>query len=174
MDCNAEKKALRAKLNAMPPVDWQPMLDEFLNLPQVAEARSLLLFAGVGREPDTTTLIDALLVQGKVIALPTCLPHRQMEGRQIGSRADLAPGPYGIPQGREDCPVLPPASIDLILVPNLCCDTHGYRLGHGGGYYDRYLAGYQGFTVALCPKAWLQTTVPRDEYDLPVNLVISS
>jgi len=61
----------------------------------------------------------------------------------------------------------------LILVPNLCCDRQGYRLGHGGGYYDRYLAGYAGMTVSLCPAQWLQEQLPREEYDLPVRLVLT-
>lgn len=64
-------------------------------------------------------------------------------------------------------------TIDLILVPNLCCDRQGYRLGHGGGYYDRYLADYSGMTVALCPAEWLREQLPRDEFDLPVGLVLT-
>ena len=64
-------------------------------------------------------------------------------------------------------------TIDLILVPNLCCDKQGYRLGHGAGYYDRYLAGYSGETVSLCPADWLQEQLPRDEFDLPVGLVLT-
>ena len=72
-----------------------------------------------------------------------------------------------------NCPVVPRDQLDLILVPNLCCDRSGYRLGHGGGYYDRYLAGYRGFTIALCPEEWLQDRIPRDRFGLPVQMVIS-
>ena len=168
-----EKAALRAAVQALPPADFAPLTAAFLALPQVEEAKTLLLFYGVGREPDTVPVIEALLARGKAVALPKCLPGRQMEARRIGSLSDLQPGAYGIPEPGPDCPVLSRDDLDLILVPNLCCDRAGYRLGHGGGYYDRYLAGYPGFTVALCPEAWMQERVPRDCFDLPVGLVIS-
>lgn len=168
-----EKASLRAAVRALPEADFTPLLDAFLTLPQVRNARTLLLFCGVGREPDTAGVIDALLSAGKTVALPKCLPGRQMEARAITDREQLVPGAYGIPEPEDACPVIPKEALDVILVPNLCCDRAGYRLGHGGGYYDRYLAGYAGFTVALCPEARLQERVPRDSFDLPVNLVIS-
>ena len=168
-----EKAALRAALRALPPADFGPLVAAFLALPQVEEARTILLFSGVDREPDTTPAIDALLARGKTVALPKCLPGRQMEARRITGRAGLIPGPFGIPEPAPECPAVPRDDLDLILVPNLCCDRAGYRLGHGGGYYDRYLAGYRGFTVALCPEAWLRDRLPRDGFDLPVQLVLS-
>ena len=145
----------------------------FLALPQVRLARTLLLFWGVGTEPDTLPLIDELLAQGKRVALPRCLPHRGMEARLIRGREGLVPGAFRIPEPGEDCPVAARDEIDVILVPNLCCDREGYRLGHGGGYYDRYLAGYRGFTVAFCPRFLLLDRVPRDERDVPVRLVLT-
>lgn len=168
-----EKAALREAVKALPPADFTPLLAAFLALPEVEKARTLLLFAGVGREPDTAPVIDALLARGKTVALPKCLPGRRMEARQIRSRAELTPGAYGIPEPGEACPAVPRDELDVILVPNLCCDREGYRLGHGGGYYDRYLAGFRGFTVALCPEAWLQEKVPRDVFDLPVGRVLT-
>ena len=73
----------------------------------------------------------------------------------------------------EDCPLAARESIDLILVPGLCFDRLGYRLGQGGGYYDRYLAGYAGATVGLCRRAVLQEAVPREAHDRPVDLVVT-
>ena len=107
------------------------------------------------------------------MALPRCLPHRGMEARLIRGREGLVPGAFRIPEPGEDCPVAARDEIDVILVPNLCCDREGYRLGHGGGYYDRYLAGYRGFTVAFCPRFLLLDRVPRDERDVPVRLVLT-
>ena len=167
------KAALRRRLEALPPPDWTPMTTAFLALPEVEAARTILLFYGVGREPDTTGVLTELLRRGKAVALPRCLPGRQMEARLVTGRSDLRPGAFHIPEPDENCPVVNRDDIDLILVPNLCCDKLGYRLGHGGGYYDRYLAGYAGSTVALCPRAWLQEELPRDAYDLPVGLVLT-
>ncbi len=168
-----EKAALRRKINGLPPVDWQPMLDAFLVLPEVERAHTVMLFYGVGCEPDTTELIEALWQRGKTVLLPRCLPNRGMEACRIESGSRLVCSAYGIPEPDQECPVVSRDKIDLILVPNLCCDQQGYRLGHGGGYYDRYLAGYSGMTVSLCPAQWLQKQLPRDVYDLPVRLVLT-
>lgn len=167
------KAALRQWISGLPLPDWQPMLDAFLALPELKAARTVMLFYGVGREPDTTELIEALWEQGKTVLLPKCLPERHMEARQVLPGARLVYSVYGIPEPDRECPVVSRDKIDLILVPNLCCDKRGYRLGHGGGYYDRYLGGYSGVTVSLCPAQWLQEQLPRDEFDLPVRLVLT-
>lgn len=167
------KAALRRQMRGVPLADWQPLLDAFLVLPEVEKAQTVMLFYGVGREPDTTELIEALWKRGKTVLLPRCLPGRGMEACKIVPGSKLVYSSYGIPEPDQECPVVARDRIDLILVPNLCCDQQGYRLGHGGGYYDRYLAGYSGMTVSLCPEEWLQEQLPRDEYDLPVQLVLT-
>lgn len=170
---NQAKAALRQAWLNWPEPDWQPLTNKFLSLPQLEQARTVLLFYGVGKEPDTRPLIRALLCQGKRVALPRCMPGRQMEMRLVEDLDGLIPSAYGIPEPGEGHQLVTPTKIDLVLVPNLCCDRAGHRLGHGGGYYDRWLAGYDGFTVALCPKTWLQEQLPRDRFDRPVDLVIT-
>lgn len=167
------KAALRRQLAQQPRPDWEPMLQAFLALPELRAAQTVLLFYGVKQEPDTRALFQTLLQQGKTVALPKCLPGRQMEARVVSRLDGLKLSAYGIPEPGEDCPVIERDRIDLILVPNVCCDQRGYRLGHGAGYYDRYLVGYTGFTVALCPEQWLQEAVPTDAFDLPVQLVLT-
>lgn len=149
------------------------MLRAFLALPELEAAHTVLLFYGVDREPDTKPLITGLLRRGKTVALPRCLPGRRMEARAVTCLDELRPGAYGILEPGGGCPVVERDQIDLILAPNLCCDELGHRLGHGAGYYDRYLAGYAGITAALCPEEWLQAELPRDEFDLPVDLVLT-
>ena len=58
-------------------------------------------------------------------------------------------------------------------MPALACDRRGYRLGYGGGYYDRWLAGCSGWKVGLCRAALLQDRLPRGPYDIPVDLVVT-
>ena len=153
----------------------QALFEGFLALPQVMTAQTILLFYGVGIEPDTKQLLAPLLAAGKRVALPRILPERQMEARLVGTpgRDALHIGPLAIPEPSEDCPLLLPEEIDLILVPALCCDRAGYRLGQGGGYYDRYLRAYDGPTVALCRELVLQERLPREAHDWPVQALIT-
>ena len=67
-----------------------------------------------------------------------------------------------------------PEKGDLLIVPALCFDRQGYRLGQGGGYYDRYLEKYDGvFTAGLCRAALLMDAVPREEHDRRVDCVVT-
>lgn len=149
------------------------LLERFLALPQVKAASSLLLFYGVGIEPDTARLLDPLAAAGKTAALPRCLPHGGMEARRYLGPSHLSVGSFDIPEPDDACPVLERDSLDVILVPNLCCDTACYRLGHGGGYYDRYLSGYAGLTIALCRDRLLRPALPHEPHDVPVDLVVT-
>ena len=173
MTVQQTKAELRRRVEELPDPDWAPLIRAFLDLPEVEKANTVMLFYGVGREPDTGELIEELWQRGKAVLLPRCLPKRGMEARRIEPGSRLVCSAYGIPEPDEECPVVERDRIDLILVPNLCCDKQGYRLGHGGGYYDRYLADCSAVTVSLCPEMWLQERLPREEYDLPVRLVLT-
>ncbi len=143
----------------------------FLMQDCVKKAATVQVYWGVGDEGETTDLISALLAMGKRVALPRCLPGRGMEARLYrGGR--LTRSSFGIPEPGEDCPLVSRENLDVILVPALCYDRKGFRLGQGGGYYDRYLQGYEGTAVGLCYRELLQEQLPREEHDLPVGLVL--
>lgn len=147
--------------------------EQFLRDPKVAQANTLLLYCGVGTEVDTKPLIQALLDQGKRVCLPRCLPEYQMEARAVTALEDLVPDKYGIPAPGEHCPVVPREEIDLVLVPGLCFDSRGNRLGQGGGYYDRYLEDYDGMSIGLCREDFFQVNLPREPLDVWVRCVLT-
>ena len=182
MSTTAEAKALlrrqvRAQLAAMAPAARQAedeaLFDRFLALPQLAAARTVFVFYGMGTEPDTARLIPRLLALGKTVGLPRMLPGRAMEVRRYDPDRPLVPHPWGIPEPDTACPLLRHEDIDLALVPALCYDRQGFRLGMGGGYYDRWLPAFCGVTAGLCRTALLQDKLPTDGYDRPVELVIT-
>ena len=133
----------------------------------------MLLYYGVGQEVATAGLIQTLLDQGKTVCLPKCLPEYQMEARAITSLEDLVPDQYDIPAPKDGCPVVAREELDLILVPGLCFDSRGSRLGQGGGYYDRYLEDYEGVTIGLCREDFFQVNLPREPLDAWVRFVLT-
>ena len=177
----AEKAALRARLrtllSSLSPEQRREsdraLLDRFLALPQVADAHTLLLYSSMGTEPDTARLLEPLWARGKRLCLPRCLPGNQMEARFVQRESVLVPHPWGMLEPGTDCPLAAPADIDLVLVPGLAFDRSGGRLGQGGGYYDRWLAGFSGRTVALCRELVLLDRAPREGHDRPVDLVVT-
>ena len=172
------RRQVRARLSALPPEKLresdQALFEAFLALPQVREAHSLFLFWGIpGREPETETLVRALTAQGKRVGLPRMLPERGMEVRLFQPEVPMVQVSFGIWEPPEDAPLLKREEIQLALVPAVCYDQERYRLGFGGGYYDRWLSGFSGFTVGLCRECVLQPQVPREAYDQRVDLLLT-
>ena len=174
----ALRRTVRRWLAALPSSERREsdraLFAHVLSLPQVEGAKTIFAFWGIPeREPDTGELVRQLAERGKVVGLPRMLPGRGMEVRGYASDRPLVPAAFGLLEPDEQAPLLERAAIDLILVPGLCYDREGYRLGFGGGYYDRWLAGCSGWKVGLCRAALLQDRLPRGPYDIPVDLVVT-
>ena len=149
------------------------LIAQFLQHEKVKAANTILLYYGVGTEIHTEPLITALLEQGKTVCLPKCLPDHAMQAQHIRSLEDLEPDKYGIPAPKAYCPVVMREDLDLILVPGLCFDSRGNRLGQGGGYYDRYLEDHEGVTIGLCREDFFQVNLPREPLDVWVRYVLT-
>ena len=179
---DSEKKALRCRVreqlsalsrSALVRSD-DALFEKFLALPQVEKAQTVFAFWGIPRrEPDTVRLIGELIRRGKTVGLPRMLPDHRMEVRRYDPDIDLVTVSFGISEPGEDCPLIAREAINLVLVPAVCYDRRGYRLGFGGGYYDRWLAGFSGVTVGLCREAVLQEAVPTEAHDARVDLLLT-
>ncbi len=179
---DSEKKALRRRvreqLSALSRSELvrsdDALFEKFLSLPQVEEAQTVFAFWGIpGREPDTARLIGELIRRGKTVGLPRMLPDHRMAVRRYDPDRPLVSVSFGISEPGEDCPLIAREAINLVLVPAVCYDRRGYRLGFGGGYYDRWLAGFSGVTVGLCREAVLQEAVPTEAHDARVDLLLT-
>ena len=96
-----------------------------------------------------------------------------METRIYDPARPMTRATFGIREPDEGCPLAERGDIDLILVPAVCYDRRGYRLGFGGGYYDRWLAESCAFRVGLCREAVLQNQVPTESHDSRVDLLLT-
>ena len=168
-----------------------------LNIPEMKEQKrtgllglkktekTVLAYCSVGNEPSTLALIDSLLKSGRKVCLPLCTDldeegHRTgafdaMEARVITSFDDLTAGAYGIPEPKADTELVPAEEIDIIILPCVSCDRQCRRIGHGAGYYDKYLKTVRKdcFTMALCYEEALADELPVEEHDVPVDAVVT-
>lgn len=109
--------------------------------PFFAQSRVVLAYSSIAGEPDLSFLWQQ--DEGKrVWGLPRC-QGKDLVWHQWLPHTPLLPGKYNIPEPPADSPVISPSQVDLILVPAVACDYRGYRLGYGGGYYDRLLSDQQ-------------------------------
>ena len=148
--------------------------DHVLSLPEVAAAGTIAAYYSAGTEPATRSLVYALWKRGSYVVLPLLLPDGDLDWASYEGPDSLVPGPRGLLQPGE-----PPRGIetvsraDVVLVPAVAVDGAGYRLGRGGGSYDRALArvGEQVPVIALLYDAELVAQVPAAAHDQRVRAV---
>lgn len=144
-----------------------------LELNEYRQAETLFIFVGTATEIDTAPLLQNALASGKRVAVPRCVGDGIMQAYVISGTEDLAAGAYGILEPRHTCPPIPAEEIDFGVIPCISCDRQGNRLGHGGGFYDRYLAGVKFPTAALCREPLLCDCIPSGNFDIAVDMVIT-
>ncbi|MEG0876653.1 MAG: 5-formyltetrahydrofolate cyclo-ligase [Oscillospiraceae bacterium] len=150
------------------------IFQSLLSLPEFISAPRVFAYFSIGHEVDTRRLIQYCEKIGKPLALPVDLTELSMSFALIDCPLENLPrGLFNIPEPRAGALRASPNADDIILVPALCYDSRGYRLGRGGGYYDRFLASCPAFSLGLCREALLVPKVPTEDFDLSVNCLIS-
>ena len=151
-------------------------LEIYRNITELTEykgARTIFCYVGARLEVDTMLILKDILQKGKTLAVPKCIGQGIMVACQIKSLTELQSGKYGILEPDNGCIKIEPAVIDLGIIPCQTCGSDGRRLGHGGGYYDRYLGRVNFMKVALCRSKLLKENIPMGEYDVKMDVVIS-
>lgn len=178
---NTEKSRLRAaqkkRIQALPHM-WRREADDQIcrriaALEAYKKADTVFCYVPLKEEIDIKPLLLWTLEQGKRLAVPLCMQDGRMEARQITSFTELRTGRYGIAEPFEDAPAVPPQEIGFAVAPGLGFDKAGGRLGRGGGYYDRYLAGMNCTSAGVCYEALLLPKAPRDPWDQTVGVVVT-
>ncbi|MCL2518582.1 MAG: 5-formyltetrahydrofolate cyclo-ligase, partial [Oscillospiraceae bacterium] len=150
--------------------------ERFMALVTYRYAEALLMYAPHGSEIDVSHIARHALQSGKIVAYPRCdTQGYTMDYHIINSFDELEKGAYGIMEPLANLPVY---DIDsglktVCIVPALVYDRHGYRIGYGKGYYDRFLAGFKGARVGLVYNDFIVSNVPRGRYDLAVDVLVT-
>lgn len=126
-------------------------------------------------EVDTISIIEQAWLEKKLVAVPKCHPRdKSMEFYLLKSFDELETVYFGL---REPDPTrtrpCEKSAMDLILVPGLVFDKNGYRIGFGGGYYDRFLTDYNGTTVSLAFEEQVKEVVEHEPFDIPVSKIMT-
>lgn len=144
-----------------------------LAMPEYQAAGTVFCFVGREREIDTRPVLEAALNAGKTLCVPLCGRPGRMELRRITALTQLLPGAYGIPEPPADSIPVRTDEVDFAVLPCVSCNHAGQRLGHGGGYYDRFLAHYRGGSVLLCRELLIRDEIPVEPHDCPVPWVLT-
>ena len=144
----------------------------------IRSSASVVCYLADDGEPDTAPLMVALRAAGKEIFLPRCIENRSLELVAVQPGAALRPtGPGGVlePEGEATEPAAIPGPV-ILLVPSVALDPRGFRLGRGGGFYDRLLPrarGLQWLVVGVSHAEHVLDEVPTEAHDQPVDALLT-
>lgn len=139
------------------------------------QAKVIGVTVSIFPEVDTWQIIRMAWNQGKEIAVPRCVQiNKDMKFRRIENFSDLEQTSSGLYEPKEDKTLhVRKEHIDLLIVPGVGFDRFGYRIGFGGGYYDRFLVGYLGKTLSLAFSRQIFDFIPTEHFDIPVQKIIT-
>ena len=178
-----EKNALRQEYrnvrdgisNAIRNIQNDIIYQKFIGLKEYKQAETIFIYASFGSEVETKKIIEKIISDRKNAVIPKCdTKGRTMRAFMIKDLTQLRKGAYGIKEPCESCKEVSKEQIDLAVVPGICFDLKGNRLGYGGGYYDKFLADFKGFSVGLAYNECIADEVPAEEHDCKLDLIISA
>ena len=146
------------------------LTERFLQHPFYQEAKTIATYLSFTHEFQTQELIERALKDGKKVLIPKTYPKGRMEF-VVYHPQQLVKTSFGLLEPQGDLEVVEPSQIDLIHVPGLAFTTEGYRIGYGGGYYDRYLEHFTGHTLSTVYPCQIQE-FNLENHDIPVQEVL--
>ena len=146
------------------------LTERFLQHPFYQEAKTIATYLSFPHEFQTQELIEQALKDDKKVLIPKTYPKGRMEF-VVYDPQQLAKTSFGLLEPQGDLEVVEPSQIDLIHVPGLAFTTEGYRIGYGGGYYDRYLEHFAGQSLSTIYPCQVQE-FNFENHDIPVQEVL--
>ena len=133
-------------------------------------SETILTYMPMHSEVDLRPLVAGY--SSKRWAIPRILPKGQMIF-QLYDPSALVLHPYGMWEPHPDCLIMTPEEIQLTLVPGLAFDHQGWRLGYGGGFYDRFLSNFAGKFVGITYEKLVLDHIPHNTYDIPMQFLVT-
>ncbi|TCP31138.1 5-formyltetrahydrofolate cyclo-ligase [Scopulibacillus darangshiensis] len=168
-------KALQGLSDRIFEKECQDIKDKLLLQKEWQEAKTVAITISRGREIPTRPIIEEAWRQAKTVAVPKCHPETKAMAFHIITDFDqLESVYYGLFEPKpEETEIIHKENLDMIIVPGIVFDELGYRIGFGGGYYDRFLADYAGATLSLALDLQVLSDLPKEPHDQPVQKIIT-
>lgn len=153
----------------------ESLAELLLSLPELKLARLVLAYGATPEEIDPAPAVAALRARGVAVAMPRIEAPGVLGVHLVAHDDDLDSGPYGLTQPKPEAPRVPLHSIDAVLVPGVAFDANGFRLGYGGGYYDRLMPQLRAdcLTIGIAYDEQILPKIPAEEHDICVRAVVT-
>ena len=152
--------------------------DKLLNLDCIKNAKNIMLYLDFNNEVSTDSLIKKLLNLGKIVSSPITLKEeRKLIPSQITDlKNGIQYGAYNIREPKPECsPAINIKDLDVVIVPAVAYDKNCYRLGYGGGFYDRFLENLRkdAVTIGIAFDLQIFDEVPKETHDAQLDYIVT-
>ena len=149
------------------------IFEKIICLKKYTDSSLVLTYVSLKDEVDTLKLIEYSLKVGKKVAVPKCI-GKEMSFYYINSLSELKEGCFGIlePVNINDDRLVKDFADSICIVPGICFELDGNRVGYGGGYYDRFLSIYNYPKIGITYKECICDKIETNIYDIKVDRVI--
>lgn len=176
-----EKKEIREKIinrlqeltNEQKVKQEKAIMDTLFQTPEWKKAKTVAVTLSQKIEINTSAIIDKAWSEGKVVVIPRAKKKKEMDFVVYTKETPIERSSFGLKEPASDLVAISKSEIDLIIVPGLAYCESGFRIGFGGGYYDRFLANYKGETLSLVLDEQQINSFKIDPFDVPIKLLIT-
>lgn len=156
----------------------QEIIENLLSMECIKKANNIMLYLDFNNEVKTDQLITKLLSLRKTVVAPvTIKDERKLIPYKITNlKNDITIGAYGIREPKQNpSNELDIKDIDVLIVPAVAYDKHGYRLGYGGGFYDRFIENLNdnALTIGIAFELQVFDNIPKEYHDAQLNYIIT-
>ena len=149
------------------------IIQNIIESPIYQSSKVIFCFVSMEGEVNTRPLIEDALSKGKTACVPKVISKGRMEAFRIDSFDDFEISSFGIEEPKEGSQLIDPNQIDLGIIPNVVVSKDGYRLGYGGGFYDRYLLRTKLYRLAVCREQLVQDQIPIESHDQRLDAIVT-
>ena len=167
------RRSLLNQRRKIPYAIWQQksieLCDRLNNWQSFQQAQNILAFTNFRQEPDLSQLWQKF--PDKTWGFSRCI-EKELIWHQVAIanfESNMRSGAFGILEPSHDLPLMNLENIDLVLIPAIACDRRGYRLGYGGGFYDRWLPNAKGKKVGMIFDEFYLDVLPNNSWDVKLD-----
>lgn len=152
--------------------------EKLLSMDCIKNANTIMLYLDFNNEVQTNELVNKLLCLNKTVASPiTIMDKRELIPSKISNLTEgINIGAYGIREPKKECsPEINVKDIDIVIVPAVAYDEDCYRLGYGGGFYDRFLSKLKddAITIGIAFDLQIFDSIPKESHDAQLNFIVT-
>ena len=173
------RKEARARREIIDPVEKakkdKQIFKQLAGMSLFRNAPTVFTYVSTAIEVDTWAIMDLSFTKEKKVAVPRCIKgSRDMDFYLINSTDELEVGSYGLLEPVVNSKKLAISDENSFCVmPAMCCDKRGFRLGYGGGYYDRFLNNFNGIKAIIIYESFLIDNIWQGKFDISADFIIT-